>query len=74
MAWTSAVSEASDDGELSPEQQAKRAKAEAEQKRREALAQRIRENPGEALKSEFHFSMQLGYAQNKFISNYYLSF
>ncbi|MEM7053297.1 MAG: TIGR03032 family protein [Pseudomonadota bacterium] len=33
--------------------QAKRRKAEAEKERREALAKRIRENPGEALKSEF---------------------
>lgn len=33
-----------------------KARAEAEKKRREALAQRIRQNPGEALKSEFSSS------------------
>ncbi len=47
----------STDGEAStPEQHARKAKAEAEQNRREALARRIRENPGEALKSEFSAS------------------
>ncbi|MEM1081481.1 MAG: TIGR03032 family protein [Pseudomonadota bacterium] len=35
---------------------AKRKKAEADQQRREALVKRIRENPGEALKSEFSAS------------------
>lgn len=38
---------------LTPEQEARKKKAEAEKERREALSKRIRENPAEALKSEF---------------------